>query len=123
MDELRIILNKFKPQIWSISEANYDIKGGQNLTDYKIEYSDMGIGYNLARQVLIVHNSINYIRRKDLEQKYISSVIIDVKLANQKIVTVMGLYRQWNLPKGICDNENNSQVFRYSKLLETFSNI
>ena len=49
--------------IMSISEANYD---NINHNDYHIEINDFKVNYHLSRQILLIHKSIDYIRRHDL---------------------------------------------------------
>ena len=83
----------------------------------------MGIGYSCAGQILMVHESIKYTRRRDLEVKYISAIIIDIKLANKRTTTMVALYRQWNLPRGVCNDENKRHIFRYKNILGMLSKI
>lgn len=90
------------------------------IPEYKIEINDLGIGYEVSRQILLIHNSINYNRMKALEPKYIATVIINIKMANNSSFNFISIYRQWKLPKIISDtnNTNNDQMLRYNNFIK-----
>ena len=109
----------------SISEANYNNLDKLRIEDYNIEYTDMGVGYSISRQILLIHNSLQYKRRRDLEEKYLSIIICQVKINKNTHLNVIGHYRQWQLPREIQNNaqQYNTQEYRYTKTIEIFNNI
>ena len=109
----------------SISEANYINGSGIKITEYSIEYTDMGVGYGTSRQVLLIHNSIQYTRRKDLEDKYLWIIVCKIKVNRNTHFNMIAHYRQWQLPQELKSNANqyNSQEYRYSKTIVIFSSI
>ena len=109
----------------SISEANYDIHSNLKINENNIEYTDMGVGYGISRQVLLLHKSLQYIRRKDMEDKLLSIVICQIKLSKNRHFNVIAHYRQWQLPHELLsyDIKYNSQQFRYTRTIDIFSNL
>ena len=63
--------------------------------DYKIEVE---IASNKARVATVIHNSITYVRRKDLEKEDLSIIIIDVNMSEK--YRIVNLYRSFNPPNG-----------------------
>ena len=114
-----MLIDKHKPHVISLAEANYNIMEGHSIVDYNVEYNDFGIGHNISRMVTLIHKSIRYTRRKDLEVNYISHIICDISLSNKGKFTLVSWYRQWNLPKqvSLVAGEYNCQVVCCSKFL------
>ena len=56
------------------------------------------MGHDVSRQILLVHNSIQYTRTHDYIDKYIAAIVIKIKLANRQTQTLISHYRQWTLP-------------------------
>ena len=125
LDDLFFLIDQFSPHIISLSEANYNKIDGNLINDYNIEYNDLGIGYCNSRVVTIIHKSIQCTRRIDLEPKYIAIIICDIKLSNKNNLTIISLYRQWNLPQDVlnigrdCDN----QIVRYNKIINVCESL
>ena len=101
IDDIHYIIDKHKPLIFSISEANYCNINKTQISDYNIEVCDFKIGYHTSRQVLLIHNSLTYTRRHDLEKPYIALIICDIKINKKDTLTIAAYYRQWSLPKDI----------------------
>ena len=57
-----------------------------------IEKSDLGVGYNISRQIVLIHETIEYTCKLTLEHKYIAAIIINTKLAFLKNVTIISHY-------------------------------
>ena len=62
IDDIHYIIDKHKPLIFSISEANYCNTNKTIICDYNIEACDFKIGYHTSRQILLIHNSLTYTR-------------------------------------------------------------
>ena len=65
----------------SILEAKYNDLENLKISDYRIETNDLGVGHNISRQLLLIHNMIDYKQNFDCEQKYIAAIVVNVKLA------------------------------------------
>ena len=79
----------------------------------------------MSRNIILINENIPYIRRRDLENEYIATIWIEVKLKSKKNILVMGGYRQWRLFKelGIIDsNKTKNQIDRFKKIIEQWSN-
>ena len=103
IDDIHILLDKFQPHIFSISEANYNNDTQYNLGNYNIETSDLGIDYKNSRQILLIHKSVQYKRMKEYDHKYISAIVINIRLRNNKST---------NLVSSI-DNGSYQQTYQY----------
>ena len=80
---------------------------------------------DMSRNIILINENIPYIRRRDLENEYIATIWIEVKLKSKKNILVMGGYRQWRLFKelGIIDsNKTKNQIDRFKKIIEQWSN-
>ena len=62
IDDIHYIIDKHKPLIFSISEANYCNTNKTIICGYNIETCDFKIGYHTSRQILLIHNSLTYTR-------------------------------------------------------------
>ena len=73
----------------------------------------------------MIHKSVRYIRRRDLEQNYLSQIIYDINLSKGGKFTLVSWYRQWNLPKqvSVSAGDFNCQVVRCSKFFEGCNKI
>ena len=98
---------------------------GEQIRGYSVEMNDLGIGYPISRVVTLIHLSLNYTRRKDLEQNYIAAIVCDVKLPNKSNFTIISQYRQWNLPRdiNIVNKLDNNQCTRYQNYVQMCENI
>ena len=123
LDDIRYVLDKYKPHIMSISEANYDNNDRIQIPDYNIETNDLGVGHDISRQILLVHNTIEYTWTYDNIDRYLAIIVIKVKLANRQNVTVISHYRQWTLPMTPTDLQYNRQTYRYDRTLQNFAQI
>ena len=98
INNIYFILDKYKPHIMSISEANYDNIDRTDIPDYRIETNDIGVGHDISRQILLIHNTIDYTRTYDNIEKYIAAIVVHIKLANKQKATLIAHYRQWTIP-------------------------
>merc|ERR1712243_279347 len=121
IDDLHYIIDKHKPLIFSISEANYCNINNTIIDGYSIETCDFKINYHTSRQILLIHKSLTYTRRKDLEKPHLALIICDIKLHRNDKLTIAAYYRQWSLPKDIIINYN--QTDRYKDATDICTNI
>ena len=76
------ILNKYKPDILNLCEANINInlhKFQNNVDDYNIEVTKQSTISGISRSCLLVHKDVTYDRRYDLEDDDTSNVWIEIK--------------------------------------------
>ena len=88
VDHLKILIDKYKPNILSISKANYNIESIWNtygLEDYNIEFTDQKMNYKVSRQILLIDKRLMYERRYDLESKHDCMIWIQVKIKNRGV--------------------------------------
>ena len=87
--------------------------------------NDLGIGHNTSRVINLIHSSLHYTRRKDLEQNYIGAIVCDVKLSNKTHFIIISHYRQWQLPRevNVTNILNNNQCTRYHNYVKMCKNI
>ena len=122
VDDLYFLIDKYKPHFISLSEANYNNMDGEQIRGYSVEMNDLGIGYKISRVVTLIHSTLNYTRRKDLEQNYLAAIVCDVKLSNKSNFTIISHYRQWNLPRdiNIVNDLDNNQCNRYQNYIQMY---
>ena len=100
-NDMNYILDRYKPDIFSLSEANLVISRDNGdigyLSSYNYEYTDQLANFDISRQILIIDKQIVYKRRRDLESKFDCCIWIEIQLKGQKPLLVMGGYRQWSI--------------------------
>ena len=110
-NDMNYVLDRYNPDIFSVSEANMVIHRDNGdigyLCNYNFEITDQMANVELSRQILIINKQIIYKRRKDLESKFDCCIWIEIQLKGQKPLLVMGGYRQWSLLKPF-DKKSNS---------------
>ena len=87
-----------KPSIMAIQEVNFtsnDDLSEVSIPGYTIEMDQLINITGRSRSALIIHESIRYSRRLDLETQTEAHVWIAVQLAGNRKINVQCLYRQW----------------------------
>merc|ERR1712240_219430 len=122
------ILDKFKPHIISLCEANIERMVNNTLNDtykdYKIEYTKMSNRTNNSRNAILIKNDLVYDRRHDLEDDITSTVWIELKIPNENNVLISSIYRQWTLPKALGipkSNNMHNQHIRWTTVLKQWT--
>lgn len=125
LNDFQMVVDKYSPHIISLSEANYCNVTKMIFPEYNIEINDLGIGYSQSRLLVLIHKSLQYKRRRDLDEKFLAVITCDIILSNNKNITISAIYRQWKLPSTIVCNEHNmtSQNSRYSKFISNCEKI
>ena len=111
-----VTLERYKPDIFTIHEANFDIYNDRGFNNYKIEANTLIRGNSLARTIVLIRNDIAYKRRYDLENELISSVWVQIIINKKVSMFVASYYRQWSLPKELnvqFSNTIQNQIERY----------
>merc|ERR1712240_978051 len=122
------ILDKFKPHIISLCEANIERMVNNTLNDtykdYKIEYTKMSNRTNNSRNAILIKNDLVYDRRHDLEDDITSTVWIELKIPNENNILISSIYRQWALPKALGipkSNNMHNQSTRWTTVLKQWT--
>ena len=96
LNDIDMVLDKFKPHIISLCEANIDkiINNTHNnkYHDYSIEHTKMADKTNISRNVILIKDGLVYKRRSDLEDDETSTVWIELKLPNSKPISITSIY-------------------------------
>ena len=74
------------PDYLSISEANYDINSHTIFPRYRIEVSRLHINNTVARCIILIRNTIPYVRRYYFENPYILSIWIKISINRNTFV-------------------------------------
>ena len=102
MDDIRTLVEKNKPMIFGLGEANItadqDLKDVQ-LPDYNLHLptSIKDPNQRIARVAVYTHKKLVFKRREDLEDQETQSIFLEGGLANQKKTVWLMAYRQWRL--------------------------
>ena len=98
-DDILLTIERYKPDIFAIHEANFDIYKDRGFEDYTIEANILCKGYNISRTILLIKKGIAYKRRKELENEYIASVWVEIIISKRVSTLISSYYRQWSLPQ------------------------
>ena len=98
INTLQDIISRYKPKIVAIQELNYS--NDQYMSDitipnYKWEMDGLLLKNGLSRSALLIHESIRYRRRNDLETSSEAHVWITVSLPAGRKINFQCWYRQW----------------------------
>ena len=107
-DDILVTLERYKPDIFTIHEANFDILNDRGFPNYTIESNTLCKGYSIARTIVLIKNGIAYKRRDDLENEYISSVWLQIIISKKVSTFIASYYRQWSLPQDLNVDFSNS---------------
>ena len=96
LHDIHELINTYKPDILSLSEANLNNNVGDiqlNIPGYKIERPLCSQKTNNARCILIIKDSINYKCRLDLENYINTSIWVQIHIPGKKAILINGGYR------------------------------
>ena len=83
---------------------------------YNIEHNTLVDNYNISRTLLLIKKGISYKHRYDFENKYISSIWVQINISKKKSMFICSYYCQWSIPSILNVKNSNSvsnQVDRY----------
>ena len=60
IDDIKTVIDKFWPHIFSLGEANYDIMDKMTIDGYYIETDRMNLGNKVARTIILIDKQLNY---------------------------------------------------------------
>ena len=123
--EVEVVVANHKPHVLGLSEAN--LKVGHDLSlvqhqDYELHTCDTMTNPELgiSRIVVYTHKSLVVKRRRDLEDKNISTIWLEIGLPRQKKILHCQAYREWQ-HLGQTDNLSGSiaaQLQRWDIFIE-----
>ena len=111
MNEIEILVDKYRPDVIGLSESNLKSDVDPDLVkidDYDV-YTALTMKnnkLNISRIVVYTSQNIVAIRRHDLEDENISAIWLEIGLPRQKKILVANLYREWQFK----DQEDNSSL-------------
>ena len=98
IDQINNLLNIHKPHIFIINELNLhpnDIVSQHSFQNYKLLTDNLSITDSYSRTGMLVHNSIQFKRRPDLEGQGISTIWVQLTQPGRKPILIQALYRQF----------------------------
>ena len=70
-DDILVTLERYKPDVFTVHEANFDTLNDRGFTNYNIEAKTLGRGNSIARTIVLIKNALSFKRPYDLENPYI----------------------------------------------------
>ena len=114
------ILDQYKPTILSINELNYDLKDTitpNMFNGYSFEYDNLAKTDQRARTGLLIHQGFQYKRRRDLEEKGISTLWVQISQPGKKSFLVQSVYRQLQRLRRPGSHTPTKQYQRWEKII------
>ena len=99
INDIKEMLDKFKPHVLSMSEAHIksiDLKD-INIDNYNLEYDNLMENNIMSRSCMLIHKDVKYERLYEHEPKFCSVIIVEIGLKYQKKFIAIQWYRQWQL--------------------------
>ena len=100
MDRILNTVNDTKAKIVIVSEANM-VNNAEHISlrsmkfpNFKFE-DKMFNGNNNARLSILIHEEVEYVREKHLENEINCAIVIKIKRKKKKWANLIGVYRQW----------------------------
>ena len=97
-DQINDLICKYKPQIVILNELN--LKNTDTVTknifdNYTLENDDLDVVDGMLRTGVLIHNSLQYKRRRDLESMGTSTVWVQFSYPGRKSLLLQAIYRQF----------------------------
>jgi hypothetical protein len=126
LEEIEVLIKIERPDLLALSESmvlQRDTTEEICITGYSLEQADTFSDLAISRNCMHISNTVQYIRRTDLEESPISTVWVEIIVPGTSNVLVMGLYRQWSLPGdfGGDSDSNASQLARWQLICDQWS--
>ena len=83
INDVLLTIDEHSPDLFSISEANYNFSNPIQIKGYNIEVNRLHTFSSFSRSILLIRDNISYKRRNDLENTFISSVWIEVIVSSK----------------------------------------
>ena len=123
-DELAIIIDKYKPHVFGLSEANFFDNHDQDAVqfpDYTLHTCPTLLNPDLkvSRVVVYTHKTLIVKPRPDLMNDRISAIWLELGLPNQRKILVCNVYREWGYLNQIDRNSHSraAQLERWEALI------
>ena len=97
-DEVNVIIERWKPKIFGLLEANIEPSchaNSLNIDGYSIERDNLADEYLKSRAAVMICNSVNYRRRRDLEPSCSPAIWLEINPKTAKACLVFIGYREW----------------------------
>ena len=120
VDQISNLLEIHKPHLMIINELNnefHDSVTKHSFPNYHLEADNLEIYDEKSRTGLLIHNSIHYKRRIDLETPGTSTVWVQLSHPGKKPILVQGIYRQFQRLGKVNTASISSQKYRWNQIL------
>ena len=77
-DDILITIERYKPDVFAIHEANFHIDQDKGFDNYSVECNTLTKGHKIARTILLIKKGLAYKRRSEVENEYVASVWIQL---------------------------------------------
>ena len=64
-DDILVTIERYRPDIFAIHEANFDLKNDRGFENYTIEANRLCNGHQISRTIMLIKKGVPYKRRKD----------------------------------------------------------
>ena len=121
--EINSILSQHKPSFLVINELNLhhnDKISSKLFPGYTLVQDNLHLTNIKSRTGILVDKNIKFSRRKDLESQEISTVWLQLKQPNKKVLLIQGLYRQFNLLGNETQGTPHHQQARWKRVLDNW---
>ena len=121
IDQIQNIISQHKPHMMIINELNIkngDIVSRNQYQNYRMETDNLDIIDQVSRTGILVHQSIHYKRRLDLEAKGLSTIWLQLNYPGRRPILIQGIYRQFRRLGRAGSNSITSQTERWRLILE-----
>ena len=125
MHDIENIIDKYKPHILGLSEANlrnFDDISEVQIKDYNLHVCPTinNLNHRVSRVVVFTHRSVVVKPRLDLMNPLVSTVWLEVGLPRQRKFLVCNAYREWGYPNqpDKSSHSYSSQKDRWSLFLD-----
>ena len=124
VDQIKFIIEKFNPHIMVVNELNID--NGDNISrsqfeNYRIETDRLDILDRTSRTGIIIHKSIHYQRRHDLEMDGLSTIWLQLNYPGKRPLLFQGLYRQYRRLDKPGSQTLSAQNIRWGSLIKKWT--
>ena len=121
VQEINNLLVQYKPHILILNELNLDHRDKvtpKMFPQYTLEVDNLREVDGLARTGILIHKTINFKRRHDLETSGISTVWIQTTNRGHKPLLLQAIYRQFRRIRTPHSNTTAKQKIRWTKICD-----
>ena len=102
-------INENDAKVVILSESNIDTSNDEEMANRESCFSTFAAedktfdGNSKARISMLIHKSLEYRRRKDLENNINCTIVVQIRRSKRKWTNIIGSYRQWTVMSLSCN--------------------